>query len=334
MRATSPRTGPDTGPAALQRRPPSRRNTVLSLALGVLATAACGADPIEVDGQFGRPLTLATGDVSALPRLAFVDEGCPGSVAGGGCEASGDRACRTLLIDSLATLTGINDVQVVDGRLSIECMEIRPAQGLAADPVQPEDRDAAVARFRFHNLPLVRASGDDAWSWTAGTNVAPVEPGGVLGGNLLRNFAVALRTPAPSLQDEATVALFGEFPGTEADLADQGRAFLPLQFPGRLLGRELSDRCQTPEGPCELDGVDISTSSNEIPLNSSRMVMDACIALPPCTVRYDRSADDPFGVGACALRRGPTSSARCVDPSDAEFGGLSASLVVATGVPG
>ncbi len=299
----------------------------------------CGADPLEVDGQFGRPMALASGDQSPLPRLAFVDEGCPGGAAQGGCDASGDRACQTLLIDSLAPLTAVRDPSAGPGRLSIECLEVRTAHGLAQSPALDEDRAAAVARFRFDNLPLIRAADGEQWSWTAGSGVQPIEPGGILGGNLLRNFAVSLRTPAPALMDAtqqvSEVSLFGEFPGSERDLADQGRAFLPLQFPGRLLGRELTDRCRTPEGPCELDGYDASTSSNEIPLVGSRMVMDACVAIPPCGVQYEpASTGDPFAPGRCELLRGPTSRTQCLDPTDDQLGGLSASLVVATSVPG
>ncbi|MCA9710461.1 MAG: hypothetical protein KDK70_31765, partial [Myxococcales bacterium] len=313
----------------------------LSLSLGL---GACGADPIEVDGQFGRPLTLASGDQSPLPRLAFIDQGC--GVVAGGCPDSGE--CQTLLVDSLAPLTTLRDPEAAGSRLSVECLEIRPAQGLAADEPTPEDRAAAVARFRFDNLPLVRTGDDPAWSWTAGDQNRTVEPAGVLGGNLLRSFAVAIRTPPPPLgpdlpREPPTLSLYGEFPGSERILADQGRAFLPLQFPGRLLGRELADRCEVDEGRCEIDGFDLSTSSSEIPLAASRMVMDACLAAPPCGLQYEPSTTDPFGEGRCSLNRGPSAPVCapegrepicCDESTHPEFGGLSASLVVATGVPG
>lgn len=295
---------------------------------------SCSAEPIQIDGQYGRPLTLGSGDSSPLPRLAFIDEGCPGEVAAGGCEASGDRACQMLLIDSLAPLTVLRDSTVSESALSLECLEVRPAAGVFADAPTDADLEAAVARFRFDGTPIVRAPEGDDWSWTAGNQQRAIEPGGVLGGNVLRNLAVAIRTPSPSADEVPSVTLFGEFPGSEAIMADQGRAFLPVQFPGRLLGREPSDRCAVDQGRCELDGFDVSTSSAESALVASQMVMDACLAIPPCTVRYAPSTDDPFGPGSCDLQRGPTIGVSCVDATDSELGGLSATLVVATSVPG
>lgn len=317
----------------------------LWLALG----PGCGAEPIEVSGQFGRPLALASGDQSPLPRLAFIDQGCPGAAVSGGCPGTGE--CQTLLIDTLAPLTAIRDPGASGSRLAVECLEVRSAGRLLEESPPDEVLEDAVARFRFDNLPVVRAPDDDAWSWTAGNQQQAVEPAGILGGNLLRNFAVAIRSPPrppgppppPDQRDPDTVTLYGEFPGSEDILADQGRAFLPLQFPGRLLGRELTDRCEVDEGRCEIDGFDIRTSQSEIPLVASRMVMDACVAVPPCGLRYEPSATDPFGRGTCSLHRGPsldpcdqseTPLVCCDEATDSEFGGVSASLVVATGVPG
>jgi hypothetical protein len=239
-----------------------------------------------------------------------------------------------LLVDSLAPLTTLRDPQASGSRLSVECLEVRPATGLFAPEPSDADRQAAVARFRFDDLPLVRAPDGNGWAWTAGNQQRVIEPAGVLGGNLLRNFAVAIRTPTADPSEVPTLTLFGEFPGSEAIMADQGRAFLPVQFPGRLLGRELSDRCEVDEGRCELDGFDVSTSAAEPALVASRMVMDACVAIPPCSLRYDPAPGDPFAPGTCDLYRGPTSVAPCIDPTDPELGGFSASLVVATGVPG
>ena len=91
-------------------------------------------------------------------------------------------------------------------------------------------------------------------------------------------------------------------------MAGQGRAFLPVQFPGRLLGRDLSDRCDVDEGRCELDGFDVSTSAAEPALVATRMVMDACVAIPPCALRYDPSPDDPFAPGTCSTEGGGASS--------------------------
>lgn len=316
-----------------------RRPARWSLGALVLVLGACPTDPVASDGQFGRPMALASGldDVSPLPRLAFINESCPGSA--GGCSAISDGACEMMLIDSLATMTAVHEPSLGGAELvADDCLEVRPAGGVLTSPDNdPEDRlgeslDAAVARFRFRNLPVVRTpDGGEDWTFTAGNQDQTVEPGGVLGGNLLRNFAVELRDP---VRGQAEVSFFGEFPGSEQDLANQGRAFLPLQFPGSLLGRELADRCEVGDGRCELDGFDISTSSAEIPLEASRMVLDACVALPPCGLTYDPSEDDPFGVGTCEMKRGPTSDLECVSGPESDLGGLPASLVVATGVVG
>ncbi|MEX1367420.1 MAG: hypothetical protein AB1Z98_30110, partial [Nannocystaceae bacterium] len=158
------------------------------------ALAACPAEPIESDGQLGRPIALASGDLLPLPRLAFIDEGCPG--AAGGCEDVGNGTCELLLIDSLAPLSAIRDPSVSGSRLVPDgCLEVRPAGGLASEDPEPAALEAAVARFRFRNLPVVRAPDQLDWSWTAGDQRQSIEPGGVLGGNLLRNFAVAIRVP-------------------------------------------------------------------------------------------------------------------------------------------
>ncbi len=309
-----------------------------ALALVLVLGSACASEPIQINGLFGRPLPLGSGDGSPLPRLAFIDEGCPGELAAGGCEAAGDRACQMLLVDSLAPLSTLRDAEASGTRLSVECLEVRPAAGLFGETPSEQALDEAVARFRFDGFPLVRApagprAGDD-WSWTAGNQQRAIEPAGVLGGNLLRTLAVAIRTPGVDTGEVPTLTLYGEFPGSESILADQGRAFLPVQFPGRLLGRELADRCELDDGRCELDGFDISTSSAEPALVASRLVMDACIAIPPCALRYDHFSPDPFAPGTCDIYRGPTSVAPCIEPTDPLLWGLSASLVVATGVPG
>lgn len=312
------------------------RRLGIAVALGGVAVG-CGVDPVIVVGQFGRPIPLATGDDSPLPRLAFVDEGCPGDdVAVGGCAASGERACMPLLIDSLAPISALRDPDAEQGRVDIECLEARAAGGLAEPDPSDDALADAVARFRFSNLAVIRASeaGSDDWAWTAGDAQHTIEPGGVLGGNLLRGLAVELRTPRAPNAGPPTIALYGEFPGSERDLADQGRAFIPLQFPGRLLGRDLGDRCDVDGDRCRVPGYDLRPGQNEIALQATRMVLDACIAPPPCTVTYERDRLDPFRAGECDQALGPGSDARCFAADDDDGGGLSASLVVASGVPG
>ncbi len=300
-----------------------------------LGLAACRSDPTVFDGEYGRAIPLTSGDASPLPRFAFIDEGCPGSSARNGCDASGSRACQPVLVDSLAPLTFFKgDDGLRDLSFGRECIEMREAAGLGEDPPPADALAAAVARFRFRDLPVVRApaGGSTRWEWAAGDQSLRIEPAGVLGGNLLRKFAVELRTP---LGRPARLALYGEFPGTERDLADGGLAFIPLQFPGRLLGRDLADRCDIGGDDCELGGSDIQ-GNPDLALEASRMVVDACVAAPPCGVSYELDAVNLFDAGTCAASVSPDPDfvdGACVAVDDPEAGGLQASLVVATGVP-
>lgn len=304
--------------------------------LAVALLAGCASEPTVFEGEFGRGVPLASGDASPLPRLGFIDEGCPGSTARSGCDPAGGRPCELALIDSLSPLTFFkrkDDQQHLNfGR---ECVELRQAQGLAASSPTDMALERAVARFRFRDLPVVRAPADggDAFSWQAGDEAVTVEPAGVLGGNLLRQFAVLLRRPPLG---GARVALYGEFPGTDRDLADAGFAFMPVQFPGRLLGRDLADRCDIDGQNCELGGFDIQ-GNPDLALEASRMVLDACIAMPPCGVTYDLTKFDPLEAGTCLASTSPDLDdieGACVAADDPDAGGKQATLVVATGVPG
>jgi hypothetical protein len=299
-------------------------------AFGLAVVPACADDGIVGEGLLGRAIPLVTGDPSTLPRLAFIDEGCPGAEARGGCDPSGERACSTMLVDTLAPLTTLAG----DGSepsFETECFELRAGSGVAAEVPTAQDLDDAVARFRFRNVPLVRAAGGTQdWTWFAGSAATGfVEPTGVLGGNLLRSFAIALRRPADA---PPTVAFYTEFPGSEVDLANQGRAFLPLQFPGRLLGRDLGDRCQIGDDGCRTPGFDLVRGQPNVALEAARMVLDACVAAPPCGVRYQIDSLNPFDPGDCTQTIGPDADAICAQADDPQDGGLSASLVVATSV--
>lgn len=298
-----------------------------------LVPTSCLEAPIDVEGQFGRRIPLATGDTSPLPRLVFLDEGCPGSE--GGCPSLGGDGCAPVLLDSLVPISALKarDAGQDGSRLDVECLEIRSARGMAAPDPTEQDLARAVARFRFGELPLVRGpqAGTDEWNWTAGDHDGAVELGGVLGGNLMRNFAIELRD-APG--ETPSLTLFTAFPGDEGTLAEQGRAFLPVQFPGRLLGRGLNDQCDIGGDNCEIKAFDLDPDRNVLALESTRMVMDACFAPPPCHVAYTPNPDDPNVPGTCARSTGGAEPSKCDEPTDADAGGRSASLVVATGVPG
>ncbi len=271
----------------------ARRPSVL---WAVPLLAGCVPPLVVPEGLLDRPLALWTGDGVALPRLAFVDEGCPGSaVARGGCpEDDPARACRPILLDSLAAESALPaDDAAGDGlRLSAECLELRPASGLGAPDPSAQDLARSVARLRLRELPVLRAPAAGGtsvpWSWEHGTEAGTTTPGGVLGAHALARFAVRFETGA----QVPSVTFYDTFPGSDRDLARQGFAFLPVQFPGRLLGRDRSDRCLVDGEDCELPkGVDLVPGDDRLALAPTRMVLDACVAAPPCTVTYVPNPD-------------------------------------------
>jgi hypothetical protein len=269
-----------------------------------------------------------TGDGAALPRLAYIDEGCPGPAAAGGCETSGPRTCRPLLLDTALPVTTLPHRRPGDTKLELrmECLEVRQAGGLAAAAPSPGDLDHAVTRLRIHDLPLLRADAAEtlAATWSAGDETLEVEVAGVLGGNVLRHLAVRLEDSLVP-----TVRFFDDYPGSEEDLAREGRAFLRVQFPGRLLGKGVPDRCTIDGEDCQLPGLDLTPDQDPLVLVPTRMVLDACVAPPPCAVAYTPGvAPAP---GTCSLQPGPDAADTC---ASADAGGLSASLVVATSVRG
>ncbi|MFV8756778.1 hypothetical protein ACNOYE_40055 [Nannocystaceae bacterium ST9] len=293
----------------------------------VLALVGCTDQRVIGEGQFGRSIPLASDPASPLPRLAWRDESaCPGSA--GGCtsfcagppsECPAD-SCMPLLIDSGTALS----ILPGDGwSVSRECIEVRAAGGLEIDPATPESLSAANARFRFREAPVVRAPRDDVegWGWLAGDDRNPIQVGGVIGGNVLRDFAAELRHRSG---ETPTVTFYSSFPGSERVLADQGRAYLRLQYPGRLLGRLLTDHCEIGPGvDCKLNGVDFDPDEQELIYESSRALVDACVGPPPCALAYDEDG------GTCQLVRGGASSEGCAGEV-----GSSATFLIATGVPG
>jgi hypothetical protein len=311
----------------------------LRLAFAAAALSGCLDRRVEAEGQFGRPIPLADG--AGVPTLAFRDEACPGTAGGcpswcvdrpERCREVDPSACLPILVDSGSPLTIL---PAADGRHAVarECIEVRAAAGLSGAP-GAEALAAAVARFRFLDPPVVRAPGDEVagWTWDVGADQERARVGAVLGGSTLRHFAVALRTPADA---PASVAFFRHYPGDEGALADQGRAYLRLQFPGRLLGRQVTDRCEFEGIDCELAGLDLRPDEEELVYESTRMLVDACLAPPPCMVVFQADPDDPAADPQCrSSPGGPIDAAQtCVDATDPQAGGVSASLVVATGIP-
>jgi hypothetical protein len=304
-----------------------------ALAFALAGALACNDRPVYGDGLVGEPIELMSGDASPLPRLAFIDEGCPGEVAAGGCAPSGDRQCRTLLLDSLAPLTAFKQAGISQPEFSKECFEVRESGGLAAANPTADAFTAAVARYRFREVPLARAPADGTsrWQWSAGAADAPIEPDAVLGGNVLRQFSIALRTPRDG---PPSIEFYIEFPGSDRDLADQGRAYIAVQFPGSLLGFDTGDRCEIGDDDCLIGGYDIVRGQPNIAIGRSRMVIDACVAAPPCAVDYTLDVANLFAPGECTSTRGLEIEEACVAADARDIGGVQASLVVATSVPG
>ncbi len=322
-----------------------------------LLVAACNFDTIEAEGAFGSPIDLASGDNSPIPRLAWLPGVCPG--AAGGCTevclgepaSCPETACLPVLVDSATPITTLAAADLTDSATDRTCFELRSAAGLLTDDAAA--LDAARTRFRFSSVPLALAPRDPAaadvpWGWRAGTVGAPSYVGGIIGGNLLREFAVAFthRTAGPVFQ----ITFFREFPGSEEVLADQGRAAIPLQFPGLLLGKDITDVCQTGAGDCDyMNPFDRSRVASA--LQPTRMVLDACIGAPPAMVEWfpdERKCRLSPGPGSrlgnyhSATGASGTSAAEAtgcsVRPGKPELIGTNhgseASLVVATGVPG
>src|SRR5690606_10033648 len=120
----------------------------------------CPQDEIVVEGEFGRPIALGSGDASPLPRLVFQPGPCRGPA--GGCtsvcttapDQCPDDACLPLVVDSGSPITSL----VGDGPAEVvrSCFEVRSADALFGDPPVDGAADAAIARFRFDSTPLVR----------------------------------------------------------------------------------------------------------------------------------------------------------------------------------
>ncbi len=231
-----------------------------------------------------------------------------------------------MLIDSGSPLTVLSG----DGfAISRRCFEIRNAGGLEVVPPTAGALARSVARLRFLDPPVVTVPSQpvDGWGWEVGDDITTSFVGGVLGGNVLRDFAIALRQSRTRALSSVTFER--NFPGSENALADQGRAYLPVQYPGRLLGRTADDRCDIGGIDCLITNQFLESVEVDLPFRASRMVMDACLAPPPCDAAISEET------GRCVNSPGGDRSTEECTPADATIGGgQNASLVVATAVPG
>lgn len=319
------------------------RATWLSVLVLAPALTGCLERTIAAEGQFGRQIPM-TDDEVGLPRLAFRLEPCDGTPGGcdaycqdgpESCLAGSPDVCMPILVDSGSPFT-ILPTEASTFAIERRCFEVRAAGGLGTTPTR-DALDAAVARFRFLDPPIVEAPAREiaGWTWDVGSDRASSRVGAILGGNTLRHFAVALRSPPEGgAEAGSSIGFFRDFPGDEAALADQGRAFIRLQFPSRLLGRQVDDRCDVGGVDCELAGIDIRPDTEDLVYDSTRMLVDACVAPPPCASRFESDPADPGSEPACRLRPGGEfGTGECTAPTDADAGGRSASLIVATGLP-
>ncbi|MDC0720240.1 hypothetical protein [Nannocystis bainbridge] len=336
---------------------PRRPSLTLAAPLLVAALTACPQDEIVIVGEFGRPLALGSGDASPLPRLVYRPDGCPGEAAAGGCssvcttapESCPPDACFPLVIDSgspITTLVGEGEPVAVRS-----CFEVRTGEDALAEAPIEGAADDAIARFRFDSTPFIRlpwATDDVSWGWQVGDASAAPFVGGVLGGNVLRQMAVRFTDARGS--DGPQITFYREFPGVESVLADQGIAALPLQFPGLLLGKLIDDVCQQPDGEdCDLTSFGVFDRNRpESALQSTRMVLDACLGTPPAAVVYNAGSNScelasgpgkpgsyrsPTGVARADLRSGCDLQDVAASSGDIDHG-HDASVLIATGLPG
>lgn len=327
---------------------PRSARVAKTLALGAICVwslPACQQRAVEFEGLPGVPIAMAADDARDVPRLAFVDESCPGTPGGcasyctddpATCLAADSNACMPAIIATASPLTFLPSQGggVSTGR---ECFEVRAAEGLGIDPALEDP--LAVARFRFEDPPVLRAPADapQGWSWFSGDDRAPyMGVGALIGGNLLNDFAVELRhdpvdPQAPTEIIVPTVTFSRGFPGSQRALADQGRAYIRLQYPNRLTGVMVRDQCEFEGGDCQLPELDINEGRFRTIHERFRMTVDACIAPGPCEAIYDVQSE---GESPCALRKGAGNPLTCAAADGSALGGRGASLVIATEVPG
>ncbi|MCA9714609.1 MAG: hypothetical protein KC468_07985, partial [Myxococcales bacterium] len=332
---------------------------------GLLACAAgCNYDIVDAEGEFGKPINLGSGDALSVPRLAMLNEACPGPA--GGCpdvctgppHTCPDDACKPVLIDSLTALT-TRASAVGESSVEHSCLEVRSATELWSPDLSDSIRGLSVTRFRFDEFATVFAPEDPNaagldWDWRVGNQDAKSYVGAVIGGNLLRDFGVRFyheRRPDTRAIEAFTITLYRNFVSTTGLLADQGRAFISVQYPGRLLGKEVNDVCQVGEQNCDFAGpFDFDNNRAQSALQATRISLDACVAPPPGAVLYDRRAQ------RCKLAPGVDyDAATYISPTGRYSGGapehvadgcvgreaallpdragVSATFVVATGVP-
>lgn len=302
---------------------------------------ACSEQPIALEGQAGVPFPLAFESVREVPRAGVVPGACGGPAGGcvayctdspDVCAANAPDACQLAVIDSASPFSMV--VSDGDWEVSRTCLELRASPGLATAPGDADP--AAVARVRFLEAPTLAApTPSEGWDWKVGDERAPLQDAPVVvGGNLLREFAVVFRDALATPTGAVDVSFAREYPGSEASLADDGSVYLRLQYPSFLSGGDLDDQCQFEGADCNLREINWATGQWVSLLQPHRMVVDTCVAAPPCGLVYDRISsgldDDPV----CRLTPGTDATEGCVLATDTDAGGKNGTMVVATGLAG
>jgi hypothetical protein len=307
-------------------RTSTRALMTLAAGAGLSTLTACPQPVVTGTGQFGAPIARIT-DANGTPRLLVSSRQDEQAAADPGpcsavcletphqCTASG--TCSPALLDSGSPFSILVGEELSTLR---EPLEVRRGT--------PDELERSVVRFRFEDAPIIRVPDGfslGGWDWSTGSTTTGIERvGAVIGGNILRHFAVRI-SPTPT-----TVAFYEQFPGSEAGLADLGWVFARLAYPNRLVGMRPDDTCRVEELSCDLARSPFIPNARELGFEPTRMMVDACFAPPPCAPDW---VDVAGSRSTCDLRRGDeTGGCRAAD--DPEFGGKGAAFVVATGSPG
>ena len=292
--------------------------------------AACGDEQLAVKGPLGQPIPLLSGDGGVVPRLlVHADwDGCrdiPGPCESICTQAPCPKgACIKVSIDSTSLLTALPSTQPETTSQRV-CLGLRNGEGaLSTDALALQN---TVTRLEFLRLPALSLA-EQSDVFTLGERGDVVS--GVLGGPLLTQFATEFTPGSKQRADEEAsapaVRFYRTYPGSEALLAGQGRAYLAVQYPGRLGGVESSDLCQI-SGQIGCNSSADALELPVLPVEATQMVVDTCISRPPCEVAYDPTTS------TCSLRSSHALNApQCT--AAAAGSSLVASLMVGTAIPG
>lgn len=321
------------------------RELALRGLLGVLALGACTEQRARLEGQPGVYFEVAADAVREVPRAAIRLGECYGDPGGCAtyctqdpitCAATAPDACQLAIFDSAAPFAMFaGEAAGGDDDAVRTCFELRSSPGLTNAPAGP-DPDA-VARVRLLDAPAMRVSRDsgEAWSWELGDDRSPTQHSPVvLGGSLLADFAVSFKDPVDGPSGAVQVALAPDYVGSEGSLADTGSVYLRLQYPSVLAGGQLDDQCQVGSSDCDLGEIEWSTGQWRSLLQPHRLIVDACVAAPPCAVAFDRALGPLSADPQCHLAPRRDDPSSCADATDPERGGRRATMVVASAMPG